>query len=223
MRRHLVLVGAGGLGREIADLFGHAGPTHHAARHRLVGFVDDDRHLTGRHLAGFEVLGTTRWLDEHEDLDVIVSIAHPRRVRDRLNLAHRLDVDPRRFATLIHPSAAVGTEVTIGFGSVVHPHAIITTGVRIGRHVQVLPGAIVSHDNDLGDGTTVGAGVRLAGSVTTGEGAYLGAGAMVREGVHIGSGATVAMGAVVLADVPDATIVAGVPARALRTLTGAGS
>lgn len=221
MRRHLVLVGAGGLGREIADLFRHAAPTHHTNLHRIIGFVDDDHELLATSYAGIEVVGTTRWLEQHRDPEVVVSIAHPRRVRDRLDLAHRLEIDPDRFATLVHPTATLGAEVTLGFGTVVHPHVIVTTGVQVGRHVQILPGAIVSHDVVLADGTTVGSGVRLAGSVVCEEAVYLGAGAMVREGVRLGAGSTIAMGAVVLDDVEPDTIVAGVPARVLRPTVGA--
>lgn len=45
------------------------------------------------------------------------------------------------------------------------------------------------------------------------EGAWVGTGAIVTQGVRIGCGAVVAAGAVVIRDVPDDTIVGGVPAR----------
>jgi acetyltransferase-like isoleucine patch superfamily enzyme len=42
--------------------------------------------------------------------------------------------------------------------------------------------------------------------------------AMVLKGVRIGKGAVVAAGSVVTKDVPDYTVVAGVPARIVKTL-----
>ena len=44
----------------------------------------------------------------------------------------------------------------------------------------------------------------------------IGANAVVLEGVHVGRGAGVAAGAVVVEDVPDNTVVAGVPARVIK-------
>ena len=47
---------------------------------------------------------------------------------------------------------------------------------------------------------------------------WIGAGAIVTDGVHIGRSAVVAAGAVVTADVPERTVVGGVPARVLKTI-----
>lgn len=54
--------------------------------------------------------------------------------------------------------------------------------------------------------------------VVLARGCYLGAGCMVLPGVTVGEQAVVAAGAVVTRDVPPRTLVAGVPARVLRTL-----
>jgi acetyltransferase-like isoleucine patch superfamily enzyme len=52
---------------------------------------------------------------------------------------------------------------------------------------------------------------------------WLGAGAIVTDGVRIGRGAVVAAGAVVAEDVPPHTVVAGVPAKAVRAIDGRGA
>jgi acetyltransferase-like isoleucine patch superfamily enzyme len=49
---------------------------------------------------------------------------------------------------------------------------------------------------------------------------WLGAGAVVTDGVRVGKGAVVAAGAVVTKDVPPHTVVAGVPAKQIRTING---
>jgi maltose O-acetyltransferase len=55
--------------------------------------------------------------------------------------------------------------------------------------------------------------------VTIGNGAWLGARCTILPGVNVGEGAIVAAGAVVTHDVPANTMVAGVPARAIRDLS----
>ena len=52
-----------------------------------------------------------------------------------------------------------------------------------------------------------------------GKNVWIGANATVLPGVTIGDGAIVAAGAVVAKDVPENTIVGGVPARIIRTIS----
>jgi maltose O-acetyltransferase len=58
----------------------------------------------------------------------------------------------------------------------------------------------------------------MAAPVLLERGAFLGAGCLVLPGVRVGTRAFVAAGAVVTRDVPPATVVAGVPARPIRSL-----
>ena len=57
-----------------------------------------------------------------------------------------------------------------------------------------------------------------AAPVRVGAGSFLGANVTVLPGLHIGPGSFVAAGSVVTADVPPRTLMAGVPARAVRSL-----
>ena len=63
-----------------------------------------------------------------------------------------------------------------------------------------------------------GAGAGTVAPVRLKRGCYLGAGCMLLPGVTVGERAVVAAGAVVTRDVPAGTIVAGVPARVLRSV-----
>jgi acetyltransferase-like isoleucine patch superfamily enzyme len=56
------------------------------------------------------------------------------------------------------------------------------------------------------------------GAIEICEDAWLGAGCIIFPGIRIGCGAVVGAGAVVNKDVPDCTIVIGIPAKKLRTL-----
>ena len=74
-------------------------------------------------------------------------------------------------------------------------------------------GATIDHECDIGECAHVAPGAALAGEVVVGEGALIGIGASVTPGRTIGAWAVVGAGAAVIRDVPDATTVAGVPAR----------
>ena len=59
----------------------------------------------------------------------------------------------------------------------------------------------------------------MAAAVVVEDGSFVGAGVTLLPGVRVGRGSFVAAGSVVTEDVPPATLVAGVPARPVRTLT----
>ncbi len=59
-------------------------------------------------------------------------------------------------------------------------------------------------------------GIYSRGPVTIGEGAWIGASATILDGVSIGRGCVVGAGSVVTTDIPDNSIVAGIPARVIK-------
>lgn len=213
--RELLLVGAGGLAREVADTvraINGLRPTW-----ELLGFVDDDPCTHGTVIAGLPVLGALDAVHDHPAAQVVLCAAraepdaarHPiRRV-----LAERLGLDDGRYATVIHPSATIGSTCRIGGGTVLLAHVDLTADVVLGRHVVVMPQVVLTHDVRIDDWATLASGVRLGGGCHVEPGAYIGAGASVREMLTVGAGAMIGMGSVVTHHVPSGQLWFGVPAR----------
>lgn len=120
------------------------------------------------------------------------------------------------FATVVHPTAIVARDVTIGVGAVVFAGAIINVGSTIGENAIVNTGARLDHDNVLGAHAHVSPGVTTGGEVTIGEGTHLAVGVSVRNRVQIGAWSVVGVGAAVVSDLPDGIVAYGVPARIVR-------
>lgn len=137
--------------------------------------------------------------------------------RDRLRILRQLADIGVRPASLVHPSAVIASSVTLDEGGQVLAGAVIGPRVRLGVGTIVNTAASVDHECTLADGVHVGPGAVLAGCVTVGERAFIGAGAVVLPRIKIGADAIVGAGAVVREDVRGRTVVAGNPARPLRS------
>jgi len=212
--RDLALIGAGGLGRETAELV-HA-INADLPTWRLVGFYDDDPALQGTSIAGLPVLGPVADA-ARADVAVAICTARPAIGCSRARIAASLDLEPGRVPTLMHPSAALGASTVVGAGSILFAGVVATADVTVGAHVVVMPHTVLTHDDQIDDFVTIASGVRLGGGVHVEREAYLGAGAMIREGLRIGEAALVGMGSVVLHDVPARETWVGAPARPLRS------
>lgn len=201
----LLLVGAGGLAREVLA----AGITS------VTGILDDDETRQGTEVGGVAVVGTIADA-AHRPEALLVCIgdgASRRRVVSRLRA---LGVHDDRYETFAARSARIGTTSDVGAGSILLDGVVVTADARLGRHVVVMPHCTVTHDGVVEDFATLATGVSLGGGVHIRKTAYIGMNASVRQGIVVGARATVGMGAVVLSDVPAGETWAGVPARRLE-------
>jgi sugar O-acyltransferase (sialic acid O-acetyltransferase NeuD family) len=206
-RRSLIVVGAGGHGRETLDIVSAINQI--APTFSLLGVADDgwpDREILDR--LGVRHLGDhLAVLSYHAEYVLGIGSVSIRRTLDR-SLGPAAEA-----ATLVHPLASLGSENELAPGVLLAAGARVTTNVHIGRHSHLNVNAVVSHDCRVGDYVSLSPGVLINGNVTIGDDVFVGTGAVVLPGISIGSGATVAAGAVVTADVRAGETVIGVPAR----------
>jgi len=94
-----------------------------------------------------------------------------------------------------------------------------TAPVTIGDDVMLAPGVLISTATHPLDTIKRQKGIETAGAITIGNNVWVGMGAKILDGVTIGDNAVIAAGAVVNKNVRANTLVAGVPARVIRTLT----
>ncbi len=122
--------------------------------------------------------------------------------------------------TLIDPDAHVSAHARLGLGTLVVRGAAVNADVHVGRGVIINTGATVDHDCSLADFVHVSPGANLSGAVTVGTRSWIGVGSAVREGIAIGTDVRVGAGAAVVADVPDGLTMVGVPARPFTITRG---
>jgi sugar O-acyltransferase (sialic acid O-acetyltransferase NeuD family) len=209
--RDLVIVGAGGHGREVLDVLEAVNAAD--ARWNFLGFLDDGAGNGARlRRRNASIIGEVRQL-RHLDADFVMGIGDSD-ARSRVSaLAAKAG---RRAAVLVHPAATLGSDVQLGPGVVVCAGARLTTNVRLGQHTHVNVNGVVSHDCRLGEFVTLSPGALVNGSVTLEDHVLLGTAAVVTPGRTVGARTWVGAGAVVTSDLSPGVVASGVPARVRR-------
>ena len=212
--RKLVLVGGAGTSSDVLALI--ASINRVSMRYQVAGLLDDAI-PEGTLRFGIPVLGPITNYDSLGNAWFVDCLGSPRSYRKREELLERYGMLTTQFETLIHHSAMIADDVQIGQGSIIYPNVVLLSNVEIGNHVTILSGTVLNHDVKVGDWSILGSGVMLSGAVKVGRTCYLGTSCSVREGVAIGDGSLVGMGAAVTANIDADVVVAGVPAKFIRS------
>jgi sugar O-acyltransferase (sialic acid O-acetyltransferase NeuD family) len=216
MTKQIVVVGAGGFGREVLDVIDaiNSGNATSSPRYLLRGVVDREpsqKNLQRLETRGAPYLGPDESLFRSGlDAAYVIAIGDPIL---RARIALRYAEAGFHAATLIHPDARIGSMVTIGEGTVICGGVQVSTNVRIGDHVHLNPNSTIGHDTVLESFVSANPAAVVSGEVHVGEGALIGAGAVILQGLSVGAGATVGASACVVRNVPPKRIVKGVPAK----------
>lgn len=90
--------------------------------------------------------------------------------------------------------------------------------VRLGDYCMIGPGVLIATVNHPMTPSGRRRHLSLIKPVFVGDDVWIGGHAIILPGVHVGNNCVIAAGAVVTRDVPDNTLVAGVPAKPVKTL-----
>ena len=211
MSGNLVIYGAGGHGKVIADAAGLSGWT-------LFGFVDSKLEV-GSVVSGLPVISNSfvSLLERLPGIDfsVVVAIGDNKTRKEKIERAGKLGIP---IATVMHPSSVVNKGSTVKEGTVVFAGAVVNVGSTIGVGVIINTGATVDHDSFIGDFSHISPGAHLGGNVSVREGAHISIGCSIRDKISIGEWSVVGVGSVVVKDVPDGVVTFGAPAKIYKEL-----
>ena len=202
MKDRIMIIGAGGHGKVVADIARLNG-------YKEILFLDDDisRKTNGR----YQVVGTSNDIDSHrEEYDFFVAVGdNDTRERISLKLSEMNIEQP----ILIHPSATIDETVKIGEGVVIMANAVINADSKIGRGCISNTSATVDHDCIIDDYVHISPGAHIAGGVQIGRKTWIGAGSTVINNVSICEQCIVGAGSVVIKDIAECGTYVGSPAR----------
>ena len=207
---NLVIIGAGGFGREllpwIEDCFD-------PAEYQVRGFVDGNPRALEGHDVELPILASPEDFQPEPKDRLLLAIGN---VPVRERMASLLEARGARFANMIHPTAVIAATATIGIGAVIYPYAVVSNAAVLEPHVHLSLYASVGHDAVVGSHSLLSPYATLNGAAKLGRQVFLGTHAAVAPGVQVGDGVKISANSAAMNDVPAGMFVFGVPGKAVR-------
>ncbi|MDD2646440.1 MAG: acetyltransferase [Patescibacteria group bacterium] len=203
MSKSIIIYGTGGHAKVVADIIRLRGEYH------IVGFVDDcDEKST---FLDQPVYQGIKQIPKNVKT-AFVAIGDNKIRRDKAKLLRELGFS---LPILIHPGTIISKlQTNIQSGTLVAAGAIINPGVIIGEDCIINTGASLDHDDIVGYAVHIAPQACLCGGVKVGDFSFVGANSCIRQYCNVGVCCTIGMGAAVIRDIPDNSMVMGVPAHA---------
>lgn len=202
----ILIVGAGGFGREVLQWVRDAWPDRSAA---VAGFLADAPPADHGEDMPPVIDDPARYVPAPGD-GFLLAVGIPD-VRRRM--AENLMGRGARFLTLVHPTAVVVPAAEIGAGTIICPFAVVSDNTRLGRCVLLNYHSSLGHDSSAGDFAVLSPYATLGGNAHVAEDVFLGMHASVGPGRRVGPRSKVSANSCALADAPADSLVFGAPGR----------
>jgi sugar O-acyltransferase, sialic acid O-acetyltransferase NeuD family len=211
MKEKAIIIGAGTYGQVYAEYL--------KDDYQIIGFIDNNENLLMKVFRGITVLGGNDYLFNKIDknINVFVPIGNN---NVRVKLLTELNKKGFKTPSFIHKKTIIDDSVKIGKAVYILPGTNIMPLTTIGDFTMISMGVNIAHHNIIEEGCFFSQGSNIGASVEIKKQAYFGISSTLMTGVReVGKNTLIGAGSVVIKDVPDNTIVAGVPAKILKYKT----
>ena len=206
---NIVIVGAGGFGREIYIL---AKDTFPNIKYKIKGFLDDNLRVLDDYSMDIRVISNIDSYMVEEQDKFLIAIGN---VDMKKNIITKLKVKGAQFLTLIHPTAIVVNTAKIGKGVIIYPYVIVSDCVQLGDFVLMNSYSSCGHDVKVGKYCILSPHATLNGFVILEDEVFLGTHTTVIPGKRVGYRSKISANSVVMRNVPPNKMVFGVPGKAI--------
>lgn len=123
-------------------------------------------------------------------------------------------------SSTISPLATIGIhDICIKPGANIMTGSILTSSIHIGSCALINLNCTIGHDCLIGDFVELSPGVHISGNCTVGSFVNIGSNATILPGIKLGNNVTVGAGSVITKNIPDNSLVVGVPGKIIKELS----
>jgi len=189
----LIIVGAGGFGREVYQWALDQIEAGKASFSKIQFVEDAPGKLTFPEVSDNFRGSVSDYVPRSSEL-AVVAIGNS---QTRRNVTENLRRNGARFGSVVHPSSTIARNAVQNEGLILCPNSCLSANTKIGAHVHINFGSGVGHDSILGDFVTVSSHADIMGNCILGDDVFLGSGARVLPKCKVASGTRVGAGATV--------------------------
>lgn len=208
--KDLVIVGAGGFGRELLEFMR---PCFPESEFRVKGFLDQNPNALAGTGVELPILGDPKAYNPEPNDRFLVALGAPLVKR---GCVESLLERGATFSSMVHPTAVIASSAELGRGVVIYPYAIVSNVARVGDFVSLNLYASVGHDSTVGDFSSLAPYATLNGGAHVGDEVFMGTHSSLAVTKRIGAKCKISSGAAVMHDVVAESMAFGVPARQVR-------
>lgn len=207
--KHLIIIGAGGMGRTMYDMARES--IGYGTEFDIKGYIDDNVLALNAIQNYPPMLGTIAEYQPQQDDVFICSIGGSSRRPCMESIIKR----GGEFFTMIHNTARIGTNVRIGEGTIIGAFSSIGADACVGKYNLIQSYTVVGHDVCIGNWNRIDTHVTIVGGVIIQNEADIYTAAVLNHNVVVENNAHVAACSFVIRKVKSGTTVVGNPAKRL--------
>ena len=202
---NILIAGAGGHAREIADVISHMPD--------VFVFEEFDTGL------GHKWRNTTKFVRTYSEIEnifsltpeFIIGVGDPSLREYFFNKLIKINGIPEN---VVAPTSLISSSnVTLGVGLNIMSFVFISNNVEIGDGTLINTGCRIHHDCNIGKFSQISPNVTITGNCTIGDKCSIGASATILPNISIGNNVIIGAGSLVTRNIEDNQIVVGVPAK----------
>ena len=211
----MLIIGAGGFAKELVEVVLELFPDS------IPVCFDNVNDPVNPFLEQFSVIRSIKEAQSHfKDVDphFCLGLGGP---LNRLRLFDELSKIGGIPTSIISKQSKIGKlDVKIGEGATILHHTTIANGSLLGKGCLLYHDVRITHDCKIGDFTEIAPGATLLGGVSIGKLTQIGANCTILPKVKIGEGCILGAGSVITIDIPDYSVVIGIPGKVVRKTIG---
>ena len=209
---NIVIVGAGGFGREVRNLLPSFLPEQPFG---FKGFLGEDVGVPAEEDISGEILAVPEEYQPVAGDRFVLAIGN---MAARRRTVEAICAKGGEFLTLVHPTAFVASSARLGPGVLIYPFAAVSNNAILEDGVKLNYFSSVGHDTFLGKHCLLAPYATVNGFGHLEEDVYLSTHSTVAPQVRVGAGSVVSANSAVMKSVPTDSFVFGVPGRVVRKL-----